>query len=109
MLRLQLARDTFSSAVATYRGELLPGLETGGWVARLRDELRASLRVTLHGLIQEAREREDYAQVVLLCTQGLKVDPGDTELAELRLEIARFVSTPQEQIKFKNDIKNRPN
>ncbi len=109
LLRSRLAQDNLPGAVALYRGELLPGLDESQWVNDLREETLASVQATLKGLIQEALERGDHARVVLLCTQGLKFDPDDFELAETRLESARFASTPQEQARFRSEFKRRLN
>ncbi|WP_189092440.1 AfsR/SARP family transcriptional regulator [Deinococcus ruber] len=109
LLRTRLAQDNLPGAVAAYRGELLPGLDDSEWVVNLREEMLGSVRATLNGLIQEAQERGDHARVVLLCTQGLKFDPDDFELAEIRLESARFASTAQEQARFRSEFKRRLN
>ena len=109
LLRSRLAQDNLPGAVAAYRGELLPGLDDSAWVNDLREEVLGSVRATLNALIQEAQERGDHARVVLLCTQGLKFDPHDFELAETRLASARFASSPHDQARFQSEFKRRLN
>lgn len=97
------------AAVAAYKGEFLPGLEGSEWADEQRVHIREALLKSLHGEMRAARLGREHRRVVLLATAILDIDPSDMETEELRLDMAREVSSAAEVARFEAERHRRMN
>lgn len=107
---LQLvANGQVPAAVAAYKGEFLPNLDSSEWADEQRIHIREALLGSLHGEMRAARLGREYRRVVLLATAILEIDPSDMETEELRLDTAREVSGAAEVARFEAERHRRMN
>ena len=95
--------------LAAHSGPLLPGLDDSEWVQQLRDALNDSGRAALEPALVEAELRGEYALVVRLCSQALRVLPHDLELMTRRISAAQHTSMTVELAQFQSDLKHSLN
>jgi hypothetical protein len=107
---LQLvASGQLHAAVAAYKGEFLPGLEESDWADDQRLLLRGTLASALRAELRAAQLAGEKRRVVLLAGAVLNVDPDDFGTEELRLSVAREVSSPAELARFEAERHRRMN
>ncbi|KQR27278.1 hypothetical protein [Deinococcus sp. Leaf326] len=107
---LQLvASGQLHAAVAAYKGEFLPGLEESEWADDQRLLLRGTLASALRAELRAAQLAGEKRRVVLLAGAVLNVDPDDFGTEELRLSVAREVSSPAELARFEAERHRRMN
>ncbi len=108
---LQLvARDQLPAAVAAYKGEFLPSIQESEWAEEQRMTIQRALVGSLRAELRASQiERGQERRVVLLATAILGIDPGDIETEDLRLSVARQVSSPSEIARFEAERHRRMN
>lgn len=108
---LQLvAAGQLPAAVAAYKGEFLPSLQDSEWAEEQRMTIQRALVGSLRAELRASQiERGQERRVVLLATAILGIDPNDTETEDLRLEVARRVSSPSEIARFEAERHRRMN
>lgn len=100
-LRDALKAADLPQALALYRGPFLPGLRMESeWAEELREELRVLLTLELRRHLTNAREEGDLRRALLLTNESLRVDPYDLTVLEARVDLARYVATPQELARY---------
>lgn len=82
-----------------------------GHLALTIADLRAALSSLTHFQEMSLRAHLDRSMAagerqhaLLLCNQSLRIDPLDQELLELRVELARTVSTPHDLARYKVEL-----
>lgn len=107
---LQLvANGQLPAAVAAYKGEFLASLEDSEWAEEQRIHIREALLGSLRAELRAAQLRRELRRVVLLATAIIDIDPHDFETENLRLEVAREVSSPAEVARFEAERHRRMN
>ena len=108
---LQLvASGQLPAAVAAYKGEFLPSLQESEWAEEQRIIIQRALVGSLRAELRASQiEHGQERRVVLLATAILGIDPNDTETEDLRLEVARQVSSPSEIARFEAERHRRMN
>ncbi len=108
---LQLvAGGQLPAAVAAYKGEFLPSLQESEWAGEQRMTIQRALVGSLRAELRASQiEREQERRVVLLATAILGIDPNDTETEDLRLSVARQVSSPSEIARFEAERHRKMN
>ncbi|MFC6665449.1 hypothetical protein ACFP9V_08865 [Deinococcus radiopugnans] len=96
--------------MAAYKGEFLPSLQDSEWAEEQRMTIQRALVGSLRAELRASQiERGQERRVVLLATAILGIDPNDTETEDLRLEVARRVSSPSEIARFEAERHRRMN
>lgn len=105
-----IAGGQLPAAVAAYKGEFLPSLQDSEWAEEQRMTIQRALVGSLRAELRASQiERGQERRVVLLATAILGIDPNDTETEDLRLEVARRVSSPSEIARFEAERHRRMN
>jgi DNA-binding SARP family transcriptional activator/tetratricopeptide (TPR) repeat protein len=104
-----IANGQLPAAVAAYKGEFLPSIQDSEWVEEHRMTLQRALVGSLRAELRASQLEGQGRRVVLLATAILGIDPGDTETEDLRLSVAREVSSPSEIARFEAERHRRMN
>ncbi|CAM3732063.1 hypothetical protein DEFR109230_10165 [Deinococcus frigens] len=105
-----IAGGQLPAAVAAYKGEFLPSLQESEWAEEQRMTIQRALVGSLRAELRAAQiERGQERRVVLLATAILSIDPNDTETEDLRLDVARQVSSPSEIARFEAERHRKMN
>ncbi len=104
-----IANGQLPAAVAAYKGEFLPSIQDSEWVEEHRMTLQRALVGSLRAELRASQLEGQGRRVVLLATAILGIDPSDTETEDLRLSVAREVSSPSEIARFEAERHRRMN
>ncbi|GGM02644.1 hypothetical protein [Deinococcus aerophilus] len=104
-----IANGQLPAAVAAYKGEFLPSIQDSEWVEEHRMILQRALIGSLRAELRASQLEGQGRRVVLLATAILGIDPSDTETEDLRLSVAREVSSPSEIARFEAERHRRMN
>lgn len=100
MLEQRLASQEVLSALALYKGAFLPDTGSSEWVQEYRSHFERRTRLGLESLLHSAQEAGDHRRVLLVCTEGLRVFPGDLELMDAQISAARTLGDRQALARF---------